>query len=96
MIAKQCPLLQRANLQGVCDYPALLERFPARMREHCASDGRCLLRRVKVLGSDDTGEGINIVQAQELTREYSHRGQSIPTQHIDTSIWWHIRSLAVP
>lgn len=97
MFAKRCPLLQRANLQGVCDYPALLERFPARMREHCASDGRCLLRQVRVLGSDDEIEGgINLVQGQELTREYSHRGQGISSHRMGTSIWWHIRSFAVP
>lgn len=97
MFVKQCPLLQGTGLKGGCDYPDLLEKFPSHMREQCADNkGKCLLRRVAVIDLDGDGKKINIVQAKELIREYSHQGryQCVPLEQINRSILRYVSAVS--
>lgn len=91
-MAKRCPLFP----DGKCDYPDLLDLFPRAFRERCASDGRCLLRKVPVIGTDDgSGEELNLVRAREFSVSFAYRGMGIPVVQFERSARDYVRGTSI-
>lgn len=90
-MAKICPLYP----SGRCDYPDLLESFPANFQERCASGGECLLRKVPVIGTGNVcgedGEELNLVRARDFNTRFAYRGVNIPPLQFEQSVWNYVR-----